>query len=183
MINVTQTTLPGVVVVEPKIHRDERGFFLESFNSRDFDDAQLPNFFSQDNHSRSQKGVLRGLHYQYPAWQGKLVRAIVGEIYDVAVDIRFDSPNFGCWFGIVLSAENSKQLYVPPGFAHGFCVLSDVAEMIYKCTTFYEPEDDGSILWNDPNIGVKWPISEPILSEKDRNAPRLSELPKLSVGS
>ena len=137
----------------------------------------------QDNHSRSTRGVLRGLHYQYPAWQGKLVRALVGEIFDVAVDIRRDSPHFGEWFGVILSASNRKQLYVPPGFAHGFCVVSEVSEMAYKCTSLYMPEDDAGVLWNDPEIGIEWPIEDPILSGKDAVAPRLSELPELSVGA
>ncbi len=127
------------------------------------------------------EGVLRGLHYQHPTWQGKLVRALVGEIFDVAVDIRRDSECFGQWFGITLSAQNKKQLYVPPGFAHGFCVLSEVAEMAYKCTALYEPADDAGVLWNDPDIGIEWPVSDPILSAKDSAAPRLNDLPNLSA--
>ena len=154
---------------------------MESFNSRDFSDAGLPTTFVQDNHSRSTRGVLRGLHYQYPKWQGKLVRAIVGANYDVAVGISLDSPLYGAWFGLELSAENRKQLYVPPGFAHGFCVLSDVSEMTYKCTSLYEPADDASVLWNDPDIGIQWPIPEPILSPKDIDASRLKDLPLLKV--
>jgi dTDP-4-dehydrorhamnose 3,5-epimerase len=137
LINVTGTTLPGVVIIETQVFDDARGFFTESFNARDFAEAGLPTHFVQDNHSRSTRGVLRGLHYQHPTWQGKLVRALVGEIFDVAVDIRRDSACFGQWFGITLSAQNKKQLYVPPGFAHGFCVLSEVAEMAYKCTALY----------------------------------------------
>ena len=182
LITVTQTPLPGVVIVEPRVFDDERGFFMESFNARDFADAGLPTTFVQDNHSRSTRGVLRGLHYQYPTWQGKLVRALVGEIFDVAVDIRRGSPHFGEWFGLTLSAENRKQLYVPPGFAHGFCVLSDVSEMAYKCTSLYVHTDDAAVLWNDPNIGIEWPIKDPILSEKDAAAPALADLPQLSLG-
>jgi len=182
LITVTQTSLPGVVIVEPRVFDDERGFFMESFNARDFADAGLPTSFVQDNHSRSTRGVLRGLHYQYPTWQGKLVRALVGEIFDVAVDIRQSSPHFGEWFGLTLSAENRKQLYVPPGFAHGFCVLSDVSEMVYKCTSLYVPADDAGVLWNDPSIGIEWPMKDPILSEKDSVAPALAELPDLSFG-
>ncbi len=181
MIVVTPTALDGVVVVEPKVFPDERGFFLESFNARHFAAAGLPTEFVQDNHSRSTRGVLRGLHYQYPAWQGKLVRSLLGEIFDVAVDIRRASPTFGQWFGTVLSADNKKQLYVPPGYAHGFCVLSDVAEMAYKCTALYEPADDAAIRWNDPQIGIDWPISSPVLSAKDNEAPMLKEIENLVV--
>jgi dTDP-4-dehydrorhamnose 3,5-epimerase len=179
LITVTETTLPDVVVIEPRVFDDERGFFLESFNARDFAQAGLPSHFVQDNHSRSTQGVLRGLHYQYPAWQGKLVRALVGEIFDVAVDIRRDSAHFGQWFGLILSAQNHKQLYVPPGFAHGFCVLSEVSEMAYKCTTLYESSDDAAVLWSDPDIGIDWPIANPILSNKDNAAPCLAQLPDL----
>ena len=181
MIVVTPTALDGVVVVEPKVFPDERGFFLESFNARHFAAAGLPAEFVQDNHSRSTRGVLRGLHYQYPAWQGKLVRSLLGEIFDVAVDIRRASPTFGQWFGIVLSADNKKQLHVPPGYAHGFCVLSDVAEMAYKCTALYEPADDAAVRWNDPQIGIDWPISSPVLSAKDNEAPMLKEIENLVV--
>ncbi|HJP11135.1 MAG TPA: dTDP-4-dehydrorhamnose 3,5-epimerase [Arenicellales bacterium] len=181
MIVVTPTALDGVVVVEPKVFPDERGFFLESFNARHFAAAGLPAEFVQDNHSRSTRGVLRGLHYQYPAWQGKLVRSLLGEIFDVAVDIRRASPTFGQWFGTVLSADNKKQLYVPPGYAHGFCVLSDVAEMAYKCTALYEPADDAAVRWNDPQIGIDWPISSPVLSAKDNEAPMLKEIENLVV--
>lgn len=182
MITVTQTPLPGVVIVEPRVFDDERGFFMESFNAEDFAEAGLPTRFVQDNHSRSTRGVLRGLHYQYPAWQGKLVRTLVGELFDVAVDIRRGSPHFGEWFGLILSAENRKQFYVPPGFAHGFCVLSDVCEMAYKCTSLYVPDDDACVLWNDPDIGIEWPIENPILSEKDAAAPALAALAELSAG-
>ena len=182
MITVTQTPLPGVVIVEPRVFDDERGFFMESFNAEDFAEAGLPTRFVQDNHSGSTRGVLRGLHYQYPAWQGKLVRTLVGELFDVAVDIRRGSPHFGEWFGLILSAENRKQLYVPPGFAHGFCVLSDVCEMAYKCTSLYVPDDDACVLWNDPDIGIEWPIENPILSEKDAAAPALAALAELSAG-
>ncbi|NBP95452.1 MAG: dTDP-4-dehydrorhamnose 3,5-epimerase [Gammaproteobacteria bacterium] len=178
-MNVIDTSLPGVVIVESRVFDDARGFFMESFNARDFAEAGLPTHFVQDNHSRSTRGVLRGLHYQHPTWQGKLVRALVGTIFDVAVDIRRESAHFGQWFGIELSAENKKQLYVPPGFAHGFCVLSDVAEMSYKCTALYEPKEDAGVLWNDPDIGIEWPIQDPLLSPKDEAAPRLKDLPPL----
>jgi dTDP-4-dehydrorhamnose 3,5-epimerase len=171
-----QTTLPGVVLVEPKVFGDDRGFFMESFNARDFKDAGLPSDFVQDNHSRSAYGVLRGLHYQYPTWQGKLVRCIKGEVFDVAVDIRRNSPYFGQWVGVPLTESNRHQLYIPPGFAHGFCVTSDSADVLYKCTTLYSPQDDGGIAWDDPDIGVEWPVSNPVLSGKDAHQGRLRDL-------
>ena len=181
MIVVTPTPLDGVVVVESTVFDDDRGFFMESFNSHDFAEAGLLSVFVQDNQSRSTRGVLRGLHYQCPNWQGKLARVIVGDVFDVAVDIRRCSPAFGMWFGIVLSAENKKQLYIPPGYAHGFCVLSDVAEMFYKCTTPYCAANDAGVRWDDPEIGIDWPVSTPILSEKDAQAPLLSEIGDLAV--
>ena len=170
------TALPGVIVVEPDLHRDDRGFFLESFHARRYAEAGIPTSFVQDNHSLSARGTLRGLHAQRCSPQGKLVRAIFGEIYDVVVDIRVDSPTFGRWVGIVLSADNFRQCYVPPNFAHGFCVLSEWAEFEYKCTEFYDPTDEIRLLWNDPDIGIEWPIREPILSEKDRAARPLAAL-------
>ena len=154
---------------------------MENFNAHDFEEAGLPIDFVQDNHSQSVGGVLRGLHYQYPTWQGKLARVLVGEVFDVAVDIRRSSLNFGRWFGIKLTADNYKQLYIPAGFAHGFCVLSLVADMAYKSTALYNPDQDASVRWNDPDIGIDWPIGDPILSPKDVAAPRLAELPDLSV--
>ncbi|MDP6140279.1 MAG: dTDP-4-dehydrorhamnose 3,5-epimerase [Arenicellales bacterium] len=181
MITVTETPLAGVVIVEPRVFEDQRGFFMESFNADDFAQAGLPTVFVQDNHSRSSRGVLRGLHYQYPGWQGKLVRVLAGEIFDVVVDIHQQSATFGQWFGITLSAVNHKQLYVPPGYAHGFCVLSEVSEMAYKCTALYQPAADACVLWNDPQIGIDWPIADPILSAKDTAAPRLAELPEFTV--
>ncbi|MDP6531093.1 MAG: dTDP-4-dehydrorhamnose 3,5-epimerase [Arenicellales bacterium] len=181
MITVTETPLAGVVIVKPRVFEDERGFFMESFNADDFAQAGLPTVFVQDNHSRSSRGVLRGLHYQYPGWQGKLVRVLAGEIFDVVVDIRQQSATFGQWFGITLSAVNHEQLYVPPGYAHGFCVLSEVSEMAYKCTALYQSAADACVLWNDPQIGIDWPIADPILSAKDAAAPRLAELPEFTV--
>jgi dTDP-4-dehydrorhamnose 3,5-epimerase len=180
MTKVYETTLPGVLIVEPTVYGDERGFFMESYNQATFESLGLPSTFVQDNHSRSTRGVLRGLHYQYPQWQGKLIRAIQGEIFDVAVDIRRSSPTFGRWYGTLLSAENRRQMYVPPGFAHGFCVVSDAAEIIYKCTALYKPTDDAGIRWDDPAIGIEWPIDNPVLSDKDREAPLLDQLPDLS---
>ena len=169
-----QTDIEGVVIVEPAVHRDERGFFLETYHARRFEEAGLPATFVQDNHSRSVRGTLRGLHAQRLHPQGKLVRAIQGEIFDVAVDIRPGSPTFGKWVAVVLSAGSFRQVYVPPGFLHGFCVLSEHAEVIYKCTELYVPGDEMGVIWNDPEIGIRWPVAEPILSAKDRGHPRLS---------
>ena len=165
-----------MVLVRNRVFDDDRGFFTETFNQRQFSELGLPSDFVQDNHSRSVKGVLRGLHYQYPQWQGKLVRAVRGKIFDVAVDIRRDSPNFGKWLGVTLEEDSRLQLYVPPGFAHGFCVLSDFADVVYKCTALYKAEDDAAIRWDDPDLNIDWPLSDPIVSEKDRNAPRLAEV-------
>lgn len=169
-MNITPSHLPEVLIIEPKVFGDERGFFYESFNQRAFDAAtglSLP--FVQDNHSRSAKNVLRGLHYQLaPQAQGKLVRVVVGEVFDVAVDIRRDSPRFGQWAGIVLSAENKRQFWIPPGFAHGFLVLSECAEFLYKTTDYYAPALERCIRWDDPDLGIDWPLSgAPVLSAKD----------------
>ncbi len=177
----TPTALPEVVLVDPDVHRDDRGFFLEVFHGRKYADGGIDVAFVQDNHSRSVRGILRGLHGQIRQPQGKLVRAIEGEIFDVAVDARVGSPSFGRWVGVVLSGENFKQLYVPPGFLHGFCVLSERADVEYKCTDFYNPTDEISVRWDDPAIGIEWPLTDPILSAKDRDAPLLSEAtPRLS---
>jgi dTDP-4-dehydrorhamnose 3,5-epimerase len=167
-LQVIPTSLTDVVILEPKVFGDERGFFLESYNEATFQRLGLPTRFMQDNHSGSRKGVLRGLHYQLNQPQGKLVRALRGEIFDVAVDLRKDSPQFGKWFGLTLSAENKRMLWVPPGFGHGFLVLTDFAEVAYKATELYAPAFERSILWNDPTIGIEWPLdAEPTLSEKD----------------
>jgi len=167
---VTRTPIAGVVVIEPKVFGDDRGFFFESFNKRAFDEATGTSFtFVQDNHSRSGRGVLRGLHYQAKQPQGKLVRAVAGSIYDVAVDIREGSPTYGKWFGIELSADNKKQLWVPPGLAHGFLVTSDSAEVLYKTTDYYAPEHERTILWSDATLAIAWPLTgPPILSAKDQ---------------
>jgi dTDP-4-dehydrorhamnose 3,5-epimerase len=164
------TALPGVQLIEPVVHGDHRGFFFESYHARDFAAVGIRHSFVQDNHSRSRQGVLRGLHYQLAKPQAKLVRVILGEVYDVAVDIRRGSPTYGRHVGVVLSQENKRSLFVPEGFAHGFYVLSDVAEFIYKCTEFYAPEDERGIAWNDPALGIPWPLvsGEPLLSDKDR---------------
>jgi dTDP-4-dehydrorhamnose 3,5-epimerase len=167
--------LPGIVLVEPDVFRDDRGFFLETYNAKKHGDAGLPPFV-QDNHSRSVQRTLRGLHSQFRQPQGKLVRAIEGEIFDVAVDVRRSSPTFGRWVGVVLSADNFRQLYVPPGFLHGFCVLSEVAQVEYKCTNFYDPGGELGVVWNDPTLRIDWPIQDPILSKKDASLPRLQEV-------
>lgn len=173
---VSETPLPGVRLIEPKVFGDDRGFFLESWNARVFANAGLDLAFVQDNHSRSAKGVLRGLHYQIVDPQGKLVRVTNGAVFDVAVDIRRASPHFGRWVGYELSDANKRMLWVPPGFAHGFVVLSDSADFLYKCTSFYAPEHDRGIAWNDPAIGINWPIdTPPALSAKDAAAPFLAD--------
>lgn len=176
-ITVTATALPEVKIIEPKVFGDARGFFFESFNARDFAEQVEPGVeFLQDNHSRSAKGVLRGLHYQIEHAQGKLVRAVEGEVFDVAVDIRRNSPNFGKWVGVHLSADNHRQLWVPLGFAHGFVVLSESAQFLYKTTDYWFPEHERSIVWNDPEIGIEWPIDfEPVLAAKDAAGKRLGE--------
>jgi len=174
---VTPTALPEVLILEPKVFGDARGFFFESFNQRDFAQATgLDLQFVQDNHSRSVKGVLRGLHYQIQHPQGKLVRVTQGEVFDVVVDLRRSSPNFGKWDGVLLSADNKRQLWVPPGFAHGFVVISDTAEFLYKTTDYWYPEFERSLLWNDPAVGVQWPLqAEPQLAAKDAAAKTLAE--------
>ena len=169
-MKVAATAIPGLLLLEPTIHEDERGFFFESFNQKRFEDATGLNIrFVQDNHSRSVKRVLRGLHYQIRRPQGKLLRVTAGEVFDVAVDLRRSSPTFGKFAGIVLSAENKKQLWIPEGFAHGYLVLSEAAEVLYKTTDYYSPEHERCLIWNDPEVGIDWPKDgEPILSAKDR---------------
>ncbi|MDP9457237.1 MAG: dTDP-4-dehydrorhamnose 3,5-epimerase [Actinomycetota bacterium] len=173
-MNVRETDLPGVLVVEPDVFGDERGFFLETWNRARYEAAGLPSDFVQDNLSFSSRGVLRGLHFQNPHPQGKLVYVLQGEVFDVAVDIRVGSPTFGRWVGVSLSAENKRQLWVPEGFAHGFVVTSEKALFSYKCTDFYYREAEAGVLWNDPDIGIDWPIANPTLSDKDLAAPRLT---------
>jgi dTDP-4-dehydrorhamnose 3,5-epimerase len=171
-MKIIQTKISDVLIIEPQVYGDDRGFFLESFNAQKFAaETGVTLNFVQDNHSRSSKSVLRGLHYQIQQPQGKLVRVVLGEVLDVAVDIRKDSPTFGEWVSCILSAENKKQFWIPPGFAHGFVVLSDTADFLYKTTDYYAPQYERSILWNDPDIGIDWQITEePILSAKDRSA-------------
>lgn len=168
----TKTGIEGLVVVEPKVFGDNRGYFMETYNYNDFKAAGLDMVFVQDNQSKSKKGVLRGLHFQKKTPQGKLVRVVSGEVYDVAVDLRKGSDTYGKWYGVLLSAENKKQFYVPEGFAHGFVVMSETAEFVYKCTRFYDPSDEGGLMWNDPEIGIDWPVpenAELLLSEKDQH--------------
>lgn len=176
-MDITPTRIPDVWVLTPKVFGDDRGYFLETFRSSHFKERGVQQEFVQDNQSKSGQGILRGLHYQLEFPQGKLVRVLSGEVFDVAVDIRRSSPTFGQWVGELLSADNKKQLWVPPGFAHGFYVTSESAEIAYKCTEYYHPEDDHSLLWNDPGIGIEWPLvtPDPVLSEKDRNASNLGE--------
>jgi dTDP-4-dehydrorhamnose 3,5-epimerase len=176
-VKVRETKLKDCVIIEPDVFGDERGFFLETVQAERYAaQAGITLPFVQDNHSRSSKGVLRGLHFQKTKPQGKLVRVVKGEVYDVAVDIREGSPTFGQWEAVILSEENKAQLWVPPGFAHGFVVLSETADFVYKCTDYYDPSDEGSILWNDPDLNIPWPIDSPSLSDKDANAEKLVDL-------
>jgi dTDP-4-dehydrorhamnose 3,5-epimerase len=175
-VRLVETPLAGVLRVEPLVHQDERGFFLEVFHAGKFEAQGLALAFVQDNHSQSRRGTLRGLHVQTRAPQGKLVRCVEGEIWDVAVDVRIGSPGFGRWHGERLSDSNFHQLWIPPGFAHGFCVLSERAQVEYKCTTLYDPESDLAIAWNDPVLAVSWPLDAPVLSDKDAAAAPLAAL-------
>ncbi len=175
-MNVIATELEGVFILEPKVFADDRGYFIETWSRERYEEAGIKETFCQDNVSFSQKGILRGLHFQYPQPQGKLVSVVSGEVFDVAVDIRVGSPTFGRHVDVMLSEDNHKQLYIPPGFAHGFCVVSDRARFAYKCTTYYNAAADGGIIWNDPDIGVEWPVDGPLLSEKDSSLPRLKDI-------
>jgi len=175
-MRIIETSIADVKIIEPKVYGDHRGFFLETFQQERYAEAGMNLPFVQDNHSRSAKGVLRGLHYQKTKPQGKLVRVVSGEVFDVAVDIRKGSPTFGVWEGTILSAENKRQFWVPPGLAHGFLVLSDSADFEYKCTDYYDPADEGALRWDDPDVGIKWPDTvQPVLSEKDSVAPGFKE--------
>ncbi|MBQ9432571.1 MAG: dTDP-4-dehydrorhamnose 3,5-epimerase [Kiritimatiellae bacterium] len=174
-MKIEATALPGVMICEPEVFKDSRGFFLETYHARKYFDIGVKTVFVQDNRSRSTRSVLRGLHFQLHHPQAKLLSCIRGEIYDVAVDIRRGSPTFGKWVGATLSEDNFKQIFIPAGFAHGFCVMSDIAEINYKCSEFYDHKDDRGIRWNDPELGVEWPVTDPILSEKDRRQPFLCE--------
>ncbi|HGS4462715.1 TPA: dTDP-4-dehydrorhamnose 3,5-epimerase [Vibrio metschnikovii] len=178
-MKIINTSIPDIKIIEPQIFGDERGFFMETWNQQKFEQqvTQQPTYFVQDNHSKSKQGILRGLHYQVENTQGKLVRVISGEVFDVAVDIRKNSPTFGQWVGTYLTAENKRQLWVPAGFAHGFYVTSPEAEFVYKCTDYYNPSAERAIIWNDPDLAITWPLlgGEPLLSEKDKMAQRLAD--------
>jgi dTDP-4-dehydrorhamnose 3,5-epimerase len=176
IVRVTTIDIPDVVLIEPKVFRDPRGLFLETFHAGRYADAGIPGPFVQDNYSQSLRGTLRGLHYQEPHAQGKLVMVTDGAVYDVVVDIRKGSPTFGRWYGVDLSSENRLQVYVPPGCAHGFCVTSDRASFIYKCTDYYAPGDERGIIWNDPALAISWPVTTPILSAKDQAYKSLAEM-------
>ena len=181
-MEIITTALPDVLVLEPRVFGDARGFFFESWNQREFARLGLPVDFVQDNHSKSARGILRGLHYQTRQVQGKLVRVVAGEVFDVAVDMRRDSPTLGQWTGALLSADNHRMMWIPPGFAHGFYVTSDAAEFVYKCTDFYAPEHEVSLRWDDPTIGIRWPLVDgqpPVLSAKDATGISGAEAPKL----
>ncbi len=176
-MRIKETSLPGVIIIEPDVFGDERGFFMETWHQIKYREAGLPAAFVQDNLSYSSRAVLRGLHFQYPNTQGKLVFVLQGEVFDVAVDIRPGSPTFGCWTGVTLSSANKNQLFIPEGFAHGFCVVSETALFAYKCTDIYNPKAEGGIIWNDPDIDISWPVNNPVLSDKDKYYPRLKEIP------
>lgn len=177
-MNVITCDIPGLVTIEPKVFGDARGFFMETWNQQRYREAGFDWNFVQDNLSFSRRGILRGLHFQNPKGQGKLVYALQGEVFDVAVDIRKNSPTFGRWHGVTLSAENKRQFFVPAGFAHGFAVLSETALFAYKCTEIYTPQNEMSLLWNDPDVGVQWPLENPQLSEKDIRGVRLKDIPR-----
>ncbi len=173
---IEETDLPGVLILEPKVFLDDRGYFLETWNSTRYEQVGISGPFVQDNISFSKKGILRGLHFQYPQSQGKLIQVLSGEVLDVVVDIRVGSPTYGQWIGEVLSESNHRQMYVPPGLAHGYCVTSETALFLYKCTDFYNPATEHGIIWNDPDIGIEWPVAQPVLSVKDAVYPRLKDL-------
>jgi dTDP-4-dehydrorhamnose 3,5-epimerase len=175
-VRFVPTAIPDVVIIEPDVYRDPRGFFLETYHAAKYRDAGIAGPFVQDNQSRSVAGTLRGLHLQLTRPQGKLVRVIEGEIFDVAVDVRRGSPTFGQWVGVTLSAENFRQCYLPPGFAHGFAVVSQIAQVEYKCTDLYDPKGELGIAWNDPAIAIQWPVAEPFLSERDTRHPVLADV-------
>ena len=177
-MNIVSTPLPGVVVLEPQVHGDERGFFLETFRESHRAAAGISAPFIQDNHSRSTRGVLRGLHFQVDRCQGQLVRVSRGAVFDVVAEVRPESPHFGQWFGATLDDELHKQIYVPPGYAHGFCVLSDVADFEYRCTGYYDPDVEKGVAWNDADLAIDWPIDDPVLSERDAALPAIGACPR-----
>ena len=175
-MKVNKAPLDGVFIIEPKVFKDARGIFYEVYSAKKYEEHGIPAHFVQDNHSVSEKGVLRGLHYQINPGQAKLVRVTRGEVFDVVLDIRKESPTYGKWWSLHLSETNKFQLYVPEGFAHGFCVLSESVEFLYKCSNYYSPEDERGIMWNDPDLAIEWPIENPIISEKDNVYPRFNEI-------
>ena len=176
-LQITETSLPGVLVIQPRVFGDARGFFMETYRQNALAEAGIREAFVQDNHSRSARGVLRGLHYQLHHPQDKLCRVTQGEVLDIAVDIRLGSPNFGKWVGVVLSGENNTQIYIPKGFAHGFVVRSETADFLYKCSDYYDASDDRGVLWNDPDLAIDWNMPSPIISEKDQRYLRLGQIP------
>jgi dTDP-4-dehydrorhamnose 3,5-epimerase len=175
-LQIAETSLPGVLLIQPRVFGDARGFFMETYRQNVLAEAGIRETFVQDNHSRSSRGVLRGLHYQLRHSQAKLCRVALGEVLDIAVDVRFGSPHFGKWVGVVLSGENHAQLYIPKGFAHGFVVRSETADFLYKCSDYFDAADDRGVLWNDPGIGIDWQTPEPILSDKDQRYPKLAQI-------
>ena len=175
-LEILKTSIDGVLLIKPEVFGDSRGFFFESYTKKKYSQDGIDIEFVQDNHSKSSRGVLRGLHYQISKPQDKLVRVVQGEVFDVAVDIRKDSPTFGRWEGFLLSGENMQQVFVPKGLAHGFCVLSETAEFLYKCSDYYYPEDEGGIIWNDPDLKIDWPMTDPLLSNKDKKYPRFRDV-------
>jgi dTDP-4-dehydrorhamnose 3,5-epimerase len=175
-MNIIPTSIEGLLIIEPKLFKDKRGFFMETYNQRKYEAAGITDTFVQDNLSYSLKNTLRGLHFQIQCSQAKLVQAVSGEIFDVAVDLRPGSATFGKWTGAHLSDKNGRQMYIPKGFAHGFCVLSEFALFYYKCSDFYAPDDEGGIIWSDRDIGIEWPVENPVISEKDKQHPKLSDL-------
>lgn len=180
-MKLTPTELPGVLIIEPRVFGDSRGFFVETFQVDRYAKAGIGSQFVQDNLSRSMKGTVRGLHFQEPHPQGKLVQVLRGAVWDVALDVRRGSPHFGAWVGIELSEENHRQLWIPPGFAHGFCVLSEMADFFYKCTDFYSPDDERTVRWNDPALAIRWPVQSPLISARDGTAATLAEMSVLPV--
>lgn len=177
-MNIRDGRLAGIKIIEPRLFEDSRGFFMESYNAKKLADHGITMNFVQDNHSSSTKGVLRGLHFQINPGQDKIVRVVSGEVFDVVVDIRRDSPTFGQWESFIISASNHTMVFIPKGFAHGFCALSDNVEFLYKCSEYYAPADERGIIWNDPAIGIEWPVSEPVLSDKDTKYPSIKDLPR-----
>ncbi len=177
-MNIIQTKIQDLIIIEPKVFGDSRGFFYETFNVKRYQDVGIKAEFVQDNRSRSARNVLRGLHFQKTKPQGKLVTVTQGEVYDVAVDLRLDSATFGQYEAVILNGDNKLQFYIPPGFAHGFCVLSETADFQYKCTDYYDPSDEGGLLWNDPQLNIEWPLSNPLLSAKDAELPCLADITK-----